>query len=249
MIYIQKNNDGIPHHFDCACAMYGAIDLGLEYKLISFEELKSGKWDSLIKSNLFIGSVEFMTEVFNRIEIKQPKLPLNNFRPFIEMKIKDFKNLIDNNSNSEQKYFIKPKEIKAFTGFVVDKWSVTTLNSLNDDLDIFVQEVIDIESEWRIYVFRNKVVDIRQYSGELEADVYGMVNFANKLLKNKEEKLKGFPSTFTIDMAIYKKYPKIRLKTVVEFNDMWAIGNYGISNDLYVKMLKERYFDIIKNKK
>lgn len=26
MIYIQKNNDGIPHHFDCTCAMYGAID-------------------------------------------------------------------------------------------------------------------------------------------------------------------------------------------------------------------------------
>ena len=46
-----------------------------------------------------------------------------------------------------------------------------------------------------------------------------------------------------------KKHPKIRLKTVVEFNDMWAIGNYGISNDLYVRMLKERYFDIIKNKK
>ena len=69
------------------------------------------------------------------------------------------------------------------------------------------------------------------------------------MLKNKEEKLKGFPSTFTIDMAIYKKHPKIRLKTVVEFNDMWAIGNYGISNDLYVRMLKERYFDIIKNKK
>ena len=28
---------------------------------------------------------------------------------------------------------------------------------------------------------------------------------------------------------------------------MWAIGNYGVSNDLYVRMLKDRYFDIIKN--
>ena len=241
MIYIQKNNDGIPHHFDCACAMYGAIDLGLEYKLISFEELKSGKWDNVIKSNLFVGSVEFMTEVFNRIGIEQPRLPLNNFRPYKETKLKDFK--------YESPVFIKPKSIKAFTGFVVDEYSQSMLRGLDGDLDIFIQDIIDIETEWRIYVFRNKVVDIRQYSGELEADIYGMINFANKLLKNKEEKLNGFPSTFTIDIAIYKKHPKIRLKTVIEFNDMWAIGNYGVSNDLYVRMLKERYFDIIKNKK
>jgi len=28
---------------------------------------------------------------------------------------------------------------------------------------------------------------------------------------------------------------------------MWAIGNYGIPNDLYVRILKERYFDIMRN--
>ena len=39
MIYIQKNEHDIPHHFDCACAMYGAIELGLDYKLVSFEEV------------------------------------------------------------------------------------------------------------------------------------------------------------------------------------------------------------------
>jgi hypothetical protein len=32
---------------------------------------------------------------------------------------------------------------------------------------------------------------------------------------------------------------------VVEFNDMWAIGNYGVPNDLYVKALRDRYFEII----
>ena len=41
MIYIQKkDNEDIPHHFDCACAMYGAIDLGLYYTLVSFEDVK-----------------------------------------------------------------------------------------------------------------------------------------------------------------------------------------------------------------
>ena len=56
MIYIQKNEHDIPHHFDCACAMYGAIELGLDYKLISFEEVQEGKWDNLIKSNSSLSS-------------------------------------------------------------------------------------------------------------------------------------------------------------------------------------------------
>jgi hypothetical protein len=34
---------------------------------------------------------------------------------------------------------------------------------------------------------------------------------------------------------------------VIEYNDMWGIGNYGVPNDLYVRMLKERYFDIMRN--
>jgi len=28
---------------------------------------------------------------------------------------------------------------------------------------------------------------------------------------------------------------------------MWAIGNYGMENTLYYRMLKERYFEIVRN--
>ena len=233
MIYIQKNEHDIPHHFDCACAMYGAIELGLDYKLISFEEVQKGKWDNLIKSNLFVGSVEFMTEVFNRIGIVQPKLPLNNLRPFEETKLKDF----------DYKYpvFIKPKSIKAFTGFVVDEYSKSMLNTLDSDLDIIIQDVIDIESEWRCYIFRNKIVDIRHYSGKMDVNLISAINNFDKL---NDPILKTFPETFVMDIGFYNNCERY---TIIEFNDMWAIGNYGVSNDLYVRMLKDRYFDIIKN--
>jgi len=55
MVYIQSNIDrNLAHHFDCSCALYGAIDSGLDYRLTSFEEVKSGKFDNLIKNNLFV---------------------------------------------------------------------------------------------------------------------------------------------------------------------------------------------------
>ena len=236
MIYIQKkDNEGIPHHFDCACAMYGAIDLGLDYILVSFEEVKNGKFDSLIKNNLFVGSVEFMTEVFNRVGIEQPRLPINNLRPYEEMKFKDFK--------YEYPVFIKPKSIKAFTGFVVDDYSKSMLNTLDKELDIIIQQVINLDSEWRFYVFRNKIVDIRHYSGRMDINLIGAVNNFNKL---DDSTFKNFPETFVMDIGFYNDSDSY---TIIEFNDMWAIGNYGIPNDLYVRMLKDRYFDIIKNKK
>ena len=236
MIYIQKkDNEDIPHHFDCACAMYGAIDLGLDYILVSFEEVKNGKFDSLVKNNLFVGSVEFMTEVFNRVGIEQPRLPINNLRPYEEMKLRDFK--------YEYPVFIKPKSIKAFTGFVVDDYSKSMLNTLDKELDIIIQQVINFNSEWRFYIFRNKIVDIRHYSGRMDINLIGAVNNFNKL---DDSTFKNFPETFVMDIGFYNDSDSY---TIIEFNDMWAIGNYGVPNDLYVRMLKDRYFDIIKNKK
>ena len=236
MIYIQKkDNEDVPHHFDCACAMYGALDLGLDYTLVSFEEVKNGKFDSLVKNNLFVGSVEFMTEVFNRVGIEQPRLPINNLRPYEEMKLRDFK--------YQYPVFIKPKSIKAFTGFVVDDYSKSMLNTLDKELDIIIQQVINFNSEWRFYIFRNKIVDIRHYSGRMDINLIGAVNNFNKL---DDSTFKNFPETFVMDIGFYNDSDSY---TIIEFNDMWAIGNYGVPNDLYVRMLKDRYFDIIKNKK
>ena len=47
--------------------MYGSIDGGLDYRLTSFKEIESGKFDSLIRTRLFVESVEFMREVFSRV--------------------------------------------------------------------------------------------------------------------------------------------------------------------------------------
>ena len=81
MIYIQSNTERtLAHHFDCSCALYGAIDNAMDYRLTSFEEVASGKFDMLIKKNLFVGSTEFMREVFKRIGLNDVRLPMNSNR-------------------------------------------------------------------------------------------------------------------------------------------------------------------------
>jgi hypothetical protein len=236
MIYIQINDEKkIAHHFDCSCAMYGAIEEALDYRLIHYDEIISGRLDNLIKNNLFVGSTEFMKAIFERIGKTNVRLPLNSNRKCKiialseALKIAKTKNI-----------FIKPIEIKLFTGFVLDKYSYSCLNNLSPDTEVMMYEPFneEITSEWRIYIHNHKMVDSRNYSGDFTLPPY-YPYISDVIEQNKNT----FPIAYTIDIAVLRSHKN----EVVEFNDMWAIGNYGIPNDLYLRLLKDRYFEIVRS--
>lgn len=245
MIYIQSNKEKtLPHHFDCACALYGAMDSAMDYRLVTFEEVESGKFDLLIKNNLFVGSVEFMREVFKRIGKNDVRLPMNSDRPHEVITLQEAHDRVGNG----EKIFIKPLEIKLFTGLVLDGFIYKQLTDLPQDTKVMAYEPFkdNIISEWRIYIHKNKIVDSRNYSGRVTENInYGWVEHRLSDLKDK-----NFPIAYTMDVAVLDAMPSTPIyagQAIIEFNDMWAIGNYGMPNDLYLQLLKDRYFEITKN--
>jgi hypothetical protein len=237
-VYIQANNDNLPHHFDAACALYGAIDLGLDHKLITYDCLDTIN-PELFRNNLFVGSVEFMRKIFDKLG-KSPRVPDNSNREEEFIKLSEVKTRIENGET----LFVKPKQIKLFTGMVVNKQFIFSLNPYPDDTDVIVSKPFESEivSEWRCYVRKNiigdPIVDIRCYSGDpfiIPKKEFILELFNQNILK--------YPKAYTIDVAILENGEN----TVVEYNDMWAIGNYGIENEKYVSLLKERYFEIIRS--
>jgi hypothetical protein len=236
MVYIQSNTERtLPHHFDAACAMFGAMDSALDYRLTSFEEVQSGKFDNLIKSHLFVGSVEFMREVFGRVG-KTPQPIINSDREFFTASLDDVRQFIENGDT----WFIKPFQQKLFSGLVVDKYSISSLREFPDDLQVMVYDVLPkIVSEWRVYVLNNRIEDIRNYGGDFM--VFPDVDFIRYKQKDFSNKL---PSAYVMDVGVCIGDLK---NVIIEFNDMYAIGNYGIPNDLYLRMLRERYFEIMRS--
>lgn len=235
MVYIQSDTDRkLPHHFDCACGLYGAKDHGLETRLTSFEEVQSGKFDNIIKDNVFIGSVEFMKEVFSRIGKTDVRVPENSNRQFKTMTLREAKTQV----KAGESLFIKPFDIKLFTGFVLDKMVYSSISDISDDTLVMAYDVFEsrIKSEWRCYIGRDRVIDIRNYSGDMftspSRDYLQSVIESNKL---------KFPISYTIDLGILENGENV----VIEYNDMWAIGNYGIDNYDYFSLLKSRYFEIV----
>lgn len=242
MIYIQSNNERtLPHHFDAACAMYGAIDTAQDYRLTTFEEVQSGKFDKLIKTNLFVGSVEFMREVFSNVNIKELRLPSNSNRDCEYITLGEANKRVSLGEN----LFIKPLELKLFSGLVLDGFNYSCLTDLPLDTKVIAYKPFDnkIVSEWRVYILNNRIVDIHNYSGDVV--IFPDVNYIYKVLNSNKT---TFPVSYTIDIGILdsEEYGKFE-NVVIEYNDMWAIGNYGVTNDLYLRMLKERYFEIIRN--
>ena len=235
MIYIQSNIERtLAHHFDCSCALYGAIDNAMDYRLTSFEEVASGKFDMLIKKNLFVGSTEFMREVFKRIGLNDVRLPMNSNRDCEIITLEEAHKRVSNGS----KLFIKPVEIKLFTGLILDGMKYSCLSNLPNETMVMAYEPFKskIISEWRLYVHNDKLIDARNYSGEFI--VSPDYEYAMTIITNNKGK---FPCAYTVDIAVLENKQNV----VVEFNDMWAIGNYGIPNDIYLRILKDRYFQIV----
>ena len=235
MIYIQSDDDRrLPIGFDFASAMYGAIETGLDFRLTSFEEVNSGKFDSLIKRNLFVGSTEFMNSVFDRVGIEDVKLPRNSNRECRIITLKEAREIAKNGN----KIFIKPLQIKLFTGLVLDQMEYSSLSKIPEETEVMCYDVFEsvISSEWRVYVHRNNAIDSRNYSGDFR--ISPDYSYVNDIIK---ENSKDFPIAYTIDIGILESGENV----VIEYNDMWAIGNYGLPNDLYLRLLKDRYFQII----
>jgi hypothetical protein len=145
------------------------------------------------------------------------------------------------NTHSDYSKFIKPVKTKAFTGTIFNKWTLSELASIPDKELIMVYDILpNIIAEWRVYIHHNQIIDIKNYSGSFRA--IPNWDFIDERVK---ENKKIFPCAYVMDVGIYGSL--IKHSTVIEYNDMWAVGNYGIPNELYLRMLKDRYFEIVRS--
>src|SRR5579859_7253145 len=166
MILVQSDNERkLPHHFDAASAMYGAIEMGENYRLTSFEEIQSGKLNNLLRLNAAVGSTDFMNEVFKQLGIEEVRLPRNSDRKC------EFITLGQAHARvaAGEKLFVKPVAIKLFSGLVLDGTTYTSLAGVPEDTMVMAYKPFEekLKAEWRVYIRRNQVVDARNYSGDL----------------------------------------------------------------------------------
>lgn len=140
---------------------------------------------------------------------------------------------------NQEVFFIKPLEdTKLFTGFVAtNEIDFIRLQELQNDTKVLISEVIDIQSEFRCFVNRKTLIDVKQYNGDFK--IFPNINIIEQAIQDFTNQ----PISYTLDFA--------RLKDgsmeLIEINDGYSLGYCGIHPYSYCRLLEDRWFEIIEN--
>lgn len=195
----------------------------------------------ITKDDMCVGSVQATTRFFSIAGIKTPEsitypVELEQFlgRSIEKKSLSEIKSI-------DLPLFIKPAdEIKKFTGDVFSKEShlenLRIFDKCDNDTQVWTSEVLEFETEYRVFVSNGVIYGMKHYKGDFAL----MINMEK--VKEMVLAYKNCPSAYTLDVGL------VNGETVlVEVNDMWAIGSYGLEGRDYALLCARRMKEIMNN--
>jgi hypothetical protein len=223
---------------------YQLYNRGFEIHKFDSEDLENSllNKDLDLKNDIIIGSVESTIEFFKACGIDIPK-PLDYPEPLRKYLHRNIEQKLFKEVHNDYPYFIKPIDVKQFTGALVEQDSHLQMfkdfDNLNDETEVYISEPIKFESEYRCFVHDGKLVGIQYYDGDFRKYIDSDV--VEKMISEFTDS----PIAYTIDVG----YVEGKGTVLIEVNDMWAIGHYGLDAKTYVSMCIDRLQEIkYKNK-
>lgn len=128
---------------------------------------------------------------------------------------------------------IKPLEKqKLFTGMIVRRFrDLIATASLNDDVAVLAQGIVEFRSEWRTYILRGEILHVGRYRGD-------------PLLFPAPQVVRAALAAFIeqpIAMAMDWGVTDAGATLLVEVNDGYSLGNYGLRGPEYTAMAEARW--------
>jgi len=219
------------------------MDRGIE--VVPFDELDADDFFArtvFSKQDILIGSVEATNMFFDALDVDAPTYigyP-EELNEFYGRKI--YKTTFGERPK-EYPYFLKPaNDIKLFTGSLVENdghidiiknWMAN--RPIEDSLEMYISEPIDFVSEYRCFVLEQNLVGMKHYQGDFT--VFPNVDVVNQIMNTYS----NCPVAYTIDVGVTSTGETC----IVELNDFWAIGSYGLDGNTYVIMLIRRFHEIM----
>lgn len=233
-VWIEKYNNEIADDYIFS-AYLGFYSLGFKINFFnSFEEIE------FKPNDIVVSSIQITQKIMNSLNISLPNLYIpTEVYEFCGRKIwkSTLKEIIDNYKKTKNKVFIKSVNIKEIPSQIIDFLPLITYENqeLDYNIDCYVSEIVDFVSEWRVFISNYEVVGCQNYLGDFK--IYPDWNIINSCMK----KLKWQPKGWTMDFGITKDNKTL----LIETNDGYSIGNYGLDGRIYAKLLLNRWNELI----
>lgn len=243
-VYLKTRYDNgmrmdIPHSMNQANAMYGFREMGAE--IVPYHVIDD-IYDEVTREDIVLDYIDQCNEIFKKFGVT-PHIPdyPEIFTPFLGRKI--WKDTINSISCDEKKwsagYFVKPYKDKAFTGKIIK--SIADLigcGNHSENYEVMVSEPIDICAEWRCFITYDELIDVRPYKGQyLYHYDPAVLTEMMKVFKTWEDR----PMGCSMDICVTKDGRTL----LVEFNDAYALGCYGLYSVYYAKLISARWSQLL----
>jgi hypothetical protein len=211
----------------------------IKYKFIN-TEYYSGKFTKLEfkpfhKDYVPIGSVEFVSEFIKHF-YDYPVKPINIPEELLDNKYT--KRFVFNGTEKEvvgEKFVKSNDKIKGFCQIVTDDTDIPEGNYQ-------ISEPIDIDSEWRAFVYDGKLVGLQNYAGDftLSPHIPTLMDMIARY-----EKDENAPIAYTLDVGVKVSDTYVNqmgITFVIEVHDFFSCGLYGFSDLLILPNMFHRWF-------
>lgn len=132
--------------------------------------------------------------------------------------------------------FVKPRDdSKKFTGVLVrGTGDLVGCGDMASDTPVWCSEPITLLREWRCFVRYGKILDVRPYKGNWRSHFDPRV--IEEAVQHWPEKPRGCALDFGVDAQ--------GRTVLVEVNDGFALGAYGLPPLLYARLLSARWTEL-----
>jgi hypothetical protein len=192
-------------------------------------------------TDICIGSVQGTVKFFQACGVDTPKYigyP-DQLKKYLGRKIEEttFGNL-----GRDFPYFVKPSnEVKMFTGDIVSNDRhleyLVSFDGCKEQTPVIKSEVVEFITEYRAFVSYGKIYGIKHYKGDFLKFIDASV------LDKMVDDFTDCPSAFTLDIGLTEDGRTL----LVEVNDMWAIGSYGMDGREYALLCARRMKEILRS--
>ena len=132
--------------------------------------------------------------------------------------------------------FVKPVRDKVFVGFLLRKESdVPRLRQAKPDEPVLCSEPVGFQAEWRAFVRYGTVWDVRPYRGDWRC------RYDPDVIQRAVSGYREAPAGYGMDFGVTEDGRTL----LVEVNDGFSLGSYGLDPLQYAKLLSARWCELV----
>ena len=236
-LYIENLKLGEYSNISFYAALEAYYNMGFE--IVHVQDMEALE---VAPEHIFLGSIQYIKNALTKLGCVVPE-PLDypeDLREFLGRKI--WESTIDEIADNPENWnvFVKPKGIaKKFTGRLIQ--SPKDLIGCGDprfNQPVWVSEPVKFVAEWRVFVRYGQILGARMYKGNWRA------HLDSKVVEKALAAFKNAPAGFALDFGLTQDGRTL----LVEANDGFALGNYGLFYIDYAKLLSARWAELTSQK-